>query len=153
MAKQTKTTANKPATDATKKNHRGPTATKGNWDFSVDPKKDLIDDVPVGLGRQNNAQKLPFDWSAYAEQPKAVVKFVPLDFWTKGRGYKAEECKPTQVRDRLRRAFYGWQTAKGHEAEKRQDSFALTFSDQFDKDTKAYTGVNMYFQRTKPAGK
>lgn len=143
-----KTSKKKPTTEAAARTPKPSTTTMGVWDFSGDNIPEVTE-LPVGLGRANNTQKLPFPWDHYAAKIK-LAKPIPvtLDFWITGRGYKAEDCTPKKCRERIQRAFYGWKSAKAHK--KDREKFSLGFSDQYDPKTKEYTGTNMYFQVAKP---
>lgn len=140
MAKKAaKDTTQKAQTDATPdkpKSNLGNRPTVGEWDFSGEE----VDEVPATV-RTNTTQRLPFPWDRYAAAGKSVKVSVPLKFWTEGRGYSADDCTATACKERLRRAFYGWKEAD----KKGRATYVLSFSDQYDKASKAYTGTNMYF--------
>lgn len=110
----------------------------------------IVDEVPVPT-RVNTQARLPIGFDELfaaatdkANKGKAVMRFIPVALW-ESRGIEADAITPAKNKDRLRRAFYGWQ---GKDAAKLR--YTLAFSDQVDSKQK-HTGTNLYVVLKPPA--
>lgn len=108
------------------------------------PAFQVVDEVPVPM-RTNTQARLPigFDelYEAAKKAKKPVMRFIPVGLW-ESRGIEAAKITAAANKDRLRRAFYGWQGKE--EVTPDRHRYTLAFSDQVDGKQK-YTGTNLYF--------
>lgn len=113
----------------------------------------VIQEIPAGLGRANNTQKLPFPWDKYAAANENRKVDVPATFWSDKRGYQPSDITAKKCRERLQRAFYAWKNPADEAVKKSRANFSLGFADQFSGkgEDRKYTGTHMYFQVKKPA--
>lgn len=110
---------------------RKPTqAGKKEWSFAI--KHDQ--EIPAV---QRTGRRLPFNFD---DMKVGSMFTVPKEFWLEFSGLKQDQASdPARNKEAIRRSFYAWR-----DKDEKRAKFALAFSDQFDKQTKAYTGVNVY---------
>lgn len=93
--------------------------------------------VPVIVRRGGGGAGHIFPW----DKMEAGAGFtVPLAFWQKERGFTdAVDLKPTKIKDRIRRSFYGWRDA----AVEDRSRYAILVKDEVD-GAGAFTGTYVY---------
>lgn len=113
----------------------------------------VIKEIPAGLGKAFNTQKLPFPWDDYAAANEHREVPVPAAFW-KTRGYEDEKITAKLCRERIQRAFYAWKKPADPALVEARKNYSIGIADHFDGkgEARKYTGMSFYFTVNAPAG-